>query len=385
MATVPSRSASGSADVLEALGFLLDRRRPDRHVDRRARLRLHVRPVAPPGDASRSTRAARAGTRTIFNVLGPLTNPAGARAQVFGVYSPDLVRTVAEVLAQLGAGAHSSSTAPVASTSSRRAGRTRLRGRRRRGARPGDRPCSISASLPATPTPHRRVPGRERRGDPRDLRGRRRRPARDAILLNAAGAIAAAGHADDLREGLESPVGRSTRAPRSSGSTSCRVLRRGVAPDGRFTDALRRPGSARSPRSSVARRRRGDLRPDADPARLAAAYARTGAAAVSVLVDELFGGGWDDLRAARVATACRFSRRASSRPRSTSARCARQAQTPSCCCCETSTTPVRDPLASAGELGLDTLVEAHDAEELDRAVALDAPVIGVNARDLSTF
>src|SRR5262249_34913477 len=42
-------------------------------------------------------------TRTVFNVLGPLTNPAGARAQIVGVYSPELVPTIAEVLAQLGA------------------------------------------------------------------------------------------------------------------------------------------------------------------------------------------------------------------------------------------------------------------------------------------
>ena len=41
--------------------------------------------------------------RTVFNVLGPLTNPAGARAQVVGVYSPVLVPVIADVLAQLGA------------------------------------------------------------------------------------------------------------------------------------------------------------------------------------------------------------------------------------------------------------------------------------------
>ena len=41
--------------------------------------------------------------RTVFNVLGPLTNPAGARAQIVGVYSPALVPVIADVLAKLGA------------------------------------------------------------------------------------------------------------------------------------------------------------------------------------------------------------------------------------------------------------------------------------------
>ena len=68
---------------------------------------------------------------------------------------------------------------------------------------------------------------------------------------------------------------------------------------GRFADALRGPGlvaiaevKRRSPSA-------GDLRPNADPGALAAAYERTGAAAVSILVDERFGGTWDDLRTAR--------------------------------------------------------------------------------------
>jgi anthranilate phosphoribosyltransferase len=43
------------------------------------------------------------GTRTVFNVLGPLANPAGARDGVFGVFSPSLARTYAETLATLGA------------------------------------------------------------------------------------------------------------------------------------------------------------------------------------------------------------------------------------------------------------------------------------------
>ena len=42
-------------------------------------------------------------TRTVFNVLGPLTNPAGARALMLGVYSPALTRTLADALVQLGA------------------------------------------------------------------------------------------------------------------------------------------------------------------------------------------------------------------------------------------------------------------------------------------
>jgi anthranilate phosphoribosyltransferase len=144
------------------------------------------------------------GTRTVFNVLGPLTNPARARAQVVGVYSPALVRPIAEVLARLGA---------------RRAFVVHGAG-------------GIDELSPAGPNVVAEVVDgevRDRTIDPTELGVPRCAPEeleggtaeenaesirrvfagedggarRDAILLNAAGAIAAGGHADDLREGIE--------------------------------------------------------------------------------------------------------------------------------------------------------------------------------------
>ena len=70
----------------------------------------------------------------------------------------------------------------------------------------------------------------------------------------------------------------------------------------RFRDALAQPGLGAIAEIKRRSPSLGDIRPDADPAPIAAAYARAGAAAVSVLVDERFGGDWDDLRAARAAT-----------------------------------------------------------------------------------
>src|SRR5213595_306660 len=97
-------SACGSADVLEALGFTLEQE-PQRIAKSIDDLGFGFLFAPSHHPAMRHAAAVRTelATRTVFNVLGPLTNPAGARAQVVGVYSPDLVRTIAEVLAQLGA------------------------------------------------------------------------------------------------------------------------------------------------------------------------------------------------------------------------------------------------------------------------------------------
>jgi indole-3-glycerol phosphate synthase len=155
---------------------------------------------------------------------------------------------------------------------------------------------------------------------------------------------------------------------------------------GQFEDALTMPGlgaiaevKRRSPSA-------GDLRPDADPAALARAFEDAGAAAVSVLVDARFAGTWDDLRAARAAASLPLLAKGffSDRAALVEARVA-GADAVLLLLRDLDDGRVRELMAVAAELGLDTLVEAHDAEELARAVSLGAPVIGVNARDLGTF
>jgi indole-3-glycerol phosphate synthase/phosphoribosylanthranilate isomerase len=154
----------------------------------------------------------------------------------------------------------------------------------------------------------------------------------------------------------------------------------------RFADALAQPGlraiaevKRRSPSA-------GDLRPDADPAKLAAQFAQAGAAAISVLVDDRFGGTIDDLRAARAATDAPllgkgfFSTEEHLRELQEAG-----ADAVLLILRDLDDATAARLLAYTQELGIDALVEAHTADELQRAMALDAPVIGVNARDLSTF
>jgi anthranilate phosphoribosyltransferase len=97
-----SSSPSGSADVLECLGVRID-----------VPLTLMGRAIRKIGIGFLFARAAHAAARhaaparkqiagrTVFNLLGPLTNPAGARSQVIGVFSADAVDLVAETLAEL--------------------------------------------------------------------------------------------------------------------------------------------------------------------------------------------------------------------------------------------------------------------------------------------
>src|SRR5213595_2591577 len=95
-------SSSGSADVLEALGFNLEL--PPETVARsidELGFGFLFAPTHHPAMRHAAPVRRELATRTVFNVLGPLTNPAGARALVLGVYSPELARTLADALVRL--------------------------------------------------------------------------------------------------------------------------------------------------------------------------------------------------------------------------------------------------------------------------------------------
>ena len=97
-------SSCGSADVLSALGVHIDLDAAQMsEVLRRAGIAFLFAPKLHPAMAAVAGVRKELGLRTIFNVLGPLTNPAFARRQVLGVYNERLVDVVARVLAALGA------------------------------------------------------------------------------------------------------------------------------------------------------------------------------------------------------------------------------------------------------------------------------------------
>ena len=302
--------------------------------------------------------------------------------------------------------ARTSSTAPAASTSSRRAGR--ISSARSTAARPRVR------ARPARARDRALRPGgaaRRRSGDERGGAARRARAARTAGTARPCSSTRRAGSPPRATPSLQDDIAREAIDSARRAPESCARLPRALA---RRTDTARRArgvlpqasdgfacrcrhgcsgrgsggsGSARSPSSSGARRRPATSARTRGSRTSCPAYESGGARAISVLVDERFAGSLDDLRAARAAVDAAAPREGLLLDaRSTCASCGRRAPTPRSSSSATSTTRRRARLMRVAEaLGLDTLVEAHDEDELERATRLGAAVIGVNARDLSTF
>lgn len=130
----------------------------------------------------------------------------------------------------------------------------------------------------------------------------------------------------------------------------------------------------------------GELDPNLDARERARLYERAGAAALSVLTDRDFDGEIGDVTRAREAVALPTLRKdfVLDPVQIWEARAA-GADAVLLIMGALEDGRLRDLLGLAGELGMGTLVEAHDAEDLGRAVAADAPVVGVNNRDLRSF
>jgi indole-3-glycerol phosphate synthase len=157
-----------------------------------------------------------------------------------------------------------------------------------------------------------------------------------------------------------------------------------------FAGALRRADGRVAVIAEIKRRSpsKGDLAPDLDPAVTAKDYERGGASALSVLTDQLwFGGTVADLQAAREAVGIPVLRKdfTIDEVQVYEARAMGADAILLILAALSDDDLVRDLQDLAGSLGLAVVVEAHTVDEVDRAVALEAGIVGVNARDLGTF
>jgi len=195
-------SRSGSADVLEELGVRIDL--PFERYGRAIReIGIGFLFAQAAHTATRHAAPARKqiGVRTVFNLLGPLTNPAEAQAQLLGVFSKDVIDVVAATLAELGVErafvVHGAGGLDEISL----AGETMVAEVRGGGVR---RFTVTSEEFGMARAPLESIRG----GTPAENAVLIRRvldgedgPARDIVVVNAAAALVAAGAAADFREG----------------------------------------------------------------------------------------------------------------------------------------------------------------------------------------
>ncbi len=195
-------SRSGSADVLKALGVSIELTPEDvGRAIREAGIGFMFAPNHHVAMKHVGPARVELGTRTIFNLLGPLANPAGVRRQLVGVFAAEWVRPLAEVLLSLGSEAawvvHGAGGVDEIST----AGPTEVAAIRN-GTVETFRVTPEDAGLPAHPLEALR--GGDAAENAEALRGvldSQAGPYRDVVLLNAAAALLIAGRAKNLREG----------------------------------------------------------------------------------------------------------------------------------------------------------------------------------------
>jgi anthranilate phosphoribosyltransferase len=196
-------SRSGSADVLKELGVNIEAS-PETISRCIAECGLGFMFAPAHHAAMRHVAQVRTelGTRTIFNLLGPLANPAGAKYQIVGVFGKEWVEPIAQVLALLGTvrawvvhgsdGLDELTTTGISDVALVDAGKvSTFRISPRNAGLPDARPEDLTGGNAVENAAHIRA-----------LLGGLRGPLRDIVLLNAAAALLVAGKAKTLREGV---------------------------------------------------------------------------------------------------------------------------------------------------------------------------------------
>jgi anthranilate phosphoribosyltransferase len=196
-------SRSGSADMLEALGvpIALSPEQAAEMIDRYGFGYLHA-PAHHPAMRYAGPVRRSLGVRTVFNLLGPLTNPAGARRQLIGVYARQWVEPMAHALAQLGCeygmvvhgepGIDELSPCGATTMATVRDGAVTLSELDAREL--GVELCTLADLAGGDPQRNAEISLAVLGGEPG--------PAADATALNAAATLLVAGRAADLGEGL---------------------------------------------------------------------------------------------------------------------------------------------------------------------------------------
>jgi anthranilate phosphoribosyltransferase len=403
-------SKCGSADVLETLGARLDLKPEETaRLVGLTRLGFLFAPAHHPTFKHVAAVRKELGVRTLFNLIGPLANPAGATRQVMGVFEGRLVPVMAEVLQALGVehalvvhgeGLDEVSVCGPTQVVEVREGTTR--------------------ALTVTPEElglARHPPEALRGGDAatnarilwRVLEGEAGAP-RDAVLANAAAALYVAGEVPSLVEGVRRAAAdldsgaalahleRFLRLQRTEPTVLDAVVAR--TPLGGPRAALPRTPrrslrAALSPRGGATRviaevKRKspsaGAIAPITDPGALAEAYVRNGAAAISVLTNGPdFGGSLEDLVAVRARVPVPVLRKEFIvGPRQLDEAVAVGADAVLLIAAVLGR-GLKAMLARAEGLGLECLVEVHDEVELALALEAGATLVGVNNRDLRSF
>lgn len=404
-------SRCGSADVLEALGVRIELAGPQlEKLIQVAKLGFLFAPAHHPAFKHVAHVRKELGFRTLFNLVGPLANPAGANRQVLGVFAPAWVPMMADVLAQLGTekalvvhgdGLDEVSVCGPTQVSSLTFGERQdfevtpeMLGLARH---PMDALRGGDATTNATIIRH-------------ILEGQHGAP-RDAVLANTAAALLVGDVVSDWREGVQLAAEVVDSGAANAHFERFLRLQHGVttllddivaalpmpalrvqSTPGTSNNRLRNALSPRhGPTRIIAEVKRkspsaGLIADIPNPGALASRYQEEGAAAISVLTNgPHFGGHLDDLAAVRRAVTVPVLRKEFiTHPRQLHEAALAGADAVLLIATVLGS-GLRAMMNATHALGLDALVEVHDESELQLALKAGATLIGVNNRDLRTF